>query len=200
MNDSLFIETLKVVDGRFVCPEFHLKRMESTQQEIFGRTVPLQLEDTMIPVDKRQGVVKCRVIYGAEVQQIDYEFYYRRSIHSLKLVDGGLFDYHLKYADRTVFTRLLEQRGHCDEILIIRQGEITDTSFSNVVFYDGVNYVTPRSFLLNGTKRQFLLQTGRIIERRIVVEDLKNYEYLYLINAMLEIEDGVKVDFYQIMK
>ena len=200
MNDSLFIETLKVVDGQFVCPEFHLKRMESTQQEVFGRTAPLQLEETMIPIDKRQGVVKCRIIYGTEVQQIDYEFYHRRSIQSLKLVDGGLIDYHLKYADRTVFTQLLEQRGHCDEILIIRQGEITDTSFSNVVFYDGVNYVTPRSFLLNGTKRQFLLQTGRIIERRIGVEDLKNYEYLYLINAMLEIEDCVKVDLYQIMK
>lgn len=200
MNTSRFIETLKIVDGRFVCPELHLKRMANTQQEVFGYTVLPVLEDAMIPVDKRQGVVKCRIVYGSEVQQIDFEVYHRRSIHSLKLVDGGVMNYHLKYADRSAFMRLLEQRGDCDEILITRQGEITDTSFSNVVFYDGVDYVTPTCFLLNGSKRQYLLQTGRIKERKIRLEDLENYEYLYLINAMLDLEDRVRIDFHEIVK
>lgn len=58
-----------------------------------------------------------------------------REIRSLRLVaaDDEL-DYHLKYADRSALARLLQRRDDCDEILIVRDGAITDTSYSNVAF------------------------------------------------------------------
>ena len=96
-----------------------------------------------------------------------------REIRSLRLVaaDDEL-DYHLKYADRSALARLLQRRDDCDEILIVRDGAITDTSYSNVAFFDGRKYVTPDTFLLNGTRRQYLLGTGVLTERRITPSDL----------------------------
>jgi 4-amino-4-deoxychorismate lyase len=94
-------------------------------------------------------------------------------------------DYHLKYADRSVLTSLSEKRGDCDEILIIQNGHVTDTSFSNVVFTDGKRFVTPDTYLLPGTMRANLLRSATIMESSIRVEDIKRYTHIALINAML---------------
>jgi 4-amino-4-deoxychorismate lyase len=102
-------------------------------------------------------------------------------------------DYHLKYADRSALARLLQRRDDCDEILIVRDGAITDTSYSNVAFFDGRKYVTPDTFLLNGTRRQYLLGTGVLTECRITPSDLGGFERVVLINAMLGIEDDLAV-------
>ena len=98
--------------------------------------------------------------------------YVPREIRSLRLVaaDDEL-DYHLKYADRSALARLLQRRDDCDEILIVRDGAITDTSYSNVAFFDGRKYVTPDTFLLNGMRRQYLLGTGVLTECRITPSD-----------------------------
>lgn len=70
---------------------------------------------------------------------------------------------------------------------------ITDTSYSNVAFFDGRKYVTPDTFLLNGTRRQYLLGAGVLTERRITPSDLGGFERVVLINAMLGIEDDLAV-------
>jgi 4-amino-4-deoxychorismate lyase len=94
-------------------------------------------------------------------------------------------DYHLKYADRSALNKLAELRGDCDEILIVKDGQITDTSFSNVVFTDGQQFVTPSSYLLPGTMRAALLQSGAITEAPIRTGDLQQFSHVTLINAML---------------
>ncbi len=75
------------------------------------------------------------------------------------------------------------------DILIVKNGLITDTSYSNIILYDGKEWFAPKSFILNGVKRQFLLNTGKIKEIKIALEDLKNFEKISLINAMLEPQD-----------
>lgn len=199
-EENLFIETLKVKEGVFIHPELHLRRIQYTQEEAFGFHAPVQLEPEMIPPGKTQGIVKCRILYGKEIRKIDFEVYHPRHIRTLKLVDGGNTDYHLKYADRTPLTRLLAKRKNCDDILISIREEITDTSYSNVVLFDGENYYTPSSYLLNGTKRQHLIQKGIVKEIRITTEDLKNFRQLYLINAMLDIEDHICIEIKDITK
>lgn len=141
-----------------------------------------------------EGTVKCRIVYGRSLSEISFAPYVPREIRSLRLVaaDDEL-DYHLKYADRSALARLLQRRDDCDEILIVRDGAITDTSYSNVAFFDGRKYVTPDTFLLNGTRRQYLLGTGVLTECRITPSDLGGFERVVLINAMLGIEDDLAV-------
>ena len=102
------------------------------------------------------------------------------------MVECDDVDYHLKYADRSIFDALLQKRGSADEILIVKNGLITDTSYTNVVLFDGNQYVTPKSPLLKGTQRAYLLKTGKIIEKEIAVEQLSIYQSVFLINAMMD--------------
>ncbi len=193
-NTPLFIETLKIIDGLYIRPEAHIRRIQNTQQEFFGKTDRICLDSALIPEDKRSGTVKCRITYDQTIQKMEFEFYHPRTIHSLALVDGTHTDYHLKYADRNCLNKLLQLRGKCDDILIYRNNQITDTSYSNIVLYDGVEYITPSTYLLNGLKRQYLLQQGKIKEKDISILDLPKYQRLYLINALLDIEDNISVE------
>lgn len=197
-NKDLFIDTLKVENGKFIHPELHLQRICHTQQEAFGSHSPLELSDDLVPEEKRHGIVKCRITYDRSIRDIRFDFYHSRIIRSLKLVEDRQIDYHLKYAERNGFARLLENKGEHDEILICRDGRITDTTYSNVVFFDGENYFTPTTYLLNGTKRQYLLHQGKIKEKDISIRDLSRYRCLYLINAMLDIENDIRVDINRI--
>ena len=199
-NNALFIDTLKVVNGKFIHPELHLQRICQTQQEAFGNHSFFSLSEDMIPEEKRHGMVKCRVTYDHSIRHVHFDFYHPRVIRSLKLVADNQLDYHLKYADRRGLTQLLENKGEYDEILICRDNRITDTSYSNIVLFDGENYFTPATYLLNGTKRQYLLRQGKIKEKDISIRELPRYQRLYLINAMIDIEDNISVDINRISR
>lgn len=172
MIKNAFIESLKIVDGRFIHPELHWQRITDTQRVHFGNSTFLPLSSESIPPDKRLGTLKCRIIYDQEIRKIDFETYSPRRVHTLKLVDGSGIDYTFKYADRDKLIQLQQSKGTCDEILIYQNGRITDTSYSNVVFYDGNQYITPSTYLLNGTKRRYLLERGIIKEQDIGLGDL----------------------------
>jgi 4-amino-4-deoxychorismate lyase len=105
------------------------------------------------------------------------------------LVYDDEIEYSYKYENRERLNELKERRQDCDEIMIVKNGCITDTSFSNLVFYDGKKYLTPAQPLLNGTKRKLLLQQGWISEATIKPEDLNNFQHCGLINAMLNKDD-----------
>ena len=78
---------------------------------------------------------------------------------------------------------------------------ITDTSYSNVVFKDSEGKLyTPCSTLLDGTKRQRLLATDIIQEKEIHVNDIHSFVGLYLINAMIDIEDNLFIGIDSIMQ
>ena len=196
----LFIETLKIADGRFVDSAPHRERIKNTLAETGIRLPNLPVfRDEDIPADLRRGIVKCRCTYGDALCHIEYERYVPRPIHTLKLVENDPIDYHLKYADRTPLLQLLELRGACDDVLIVRHGEITDTSYSNILLFDGTRYVTPRTFLLNGTKRRRLLEEGRIEEAVIRPSDLPRFQTLHLINAMLDMDDNISLPVSRIL-
>jgi 4-amino-4-deoxychorismate lyase len=183
MNSQLFIETMRVVDGQIANLSGHIGRMQRTVQEVFKCEPELQqLRNLAIPAEAK----KCRIVYGTAIESIEFVDYKPRHISTLKLVEATPeLDYHLKYADRSALNKLAELRGDCDEILIVKDGQVTDTSFSNVVFTDGQRFVTPSSYLLPGTMRAALLQSGAVTEAPIRPGDLQQFSHVTLINAML---------------
>ncbi|MDE5707389.1 MAG: aminotransferase class IV [Alistipes sp.] len=190
----LFIETIRVDDRRILRPEPHLRRMRETVREVFGTTIELPAAAELLPADCPAGLVKCRILYDRAIRRIECTPYEPRRIASLRLVEAcdGL-DYRLKRADRRELEALRAQRGACDEVLIVRGGAITDTSYSNVVFFDGRRYVTPDTCLLDGVRRRELLRCGRIVEEPVGPHDLDRFERVILINAMLGLDDGVSL-------
>ena len=190
-----FIEVLKVKDGVFIDPQPHIERIFRTTHHFFDEPLVVKLTNDLIPDDMLNGLVKCRIVYGEAIHSIDFEKYAMRTIKSLRIIENDLIDYKYKYLNREVINNLMEQRNDCDDILIVKHSMITDTSYTNVVFEDfNEKLFTPTSTLLPGTKRKKLLDTGIIREKEIRVNDIKKYKGLYLINAMIDIEDNLFVD------
>lgn len=183
------IESIKVENRCLQHIEWHNKRFNEARRELFGIQTAIKLEELIaIPQALDNTVYKCRIVYQKEIEKIEFEPYKIRSIKKVKLIHAPNIDYDFKYLDRTVINNLYKLRETADDILIIQNGSITDCSYANVVLYDGNTWVTPSSFLLNGTQRQRLLFEKKIQERAISEDDLHLYTKAKPINAMLDFE------------
>lgn len=188
-----FSEVIKIYNGKIFNLPAHIERMNFTLQSFFGSTIPFSLNDEHIPLEFREGLVKCRIVYSLENLEIEYSHYIFREINSLKIIHDNSINYSFKYAERRAFDRLMAQKENCDDILVVKNGLVTDTSFTNVVFESDKGLFTPSTYLLPGTKRQTLLKERVIKEKVIRIEDIEDYRKLYLINAMMGIEDNISI-------
>ncbi len=183
-----FIETIKVVDGVAQNLDLHLKRSSETMLYNFGIIKKLPLAELLYFNVNRplSGVCKLRVIYSKDIIDYSLEPYTPKDIKTLRLVDGGDIDYRFKYENRDTINSLLEKRGDCDDILIVKEGLITDSSYCNIIFGDGSSYYTPANPLLKGTKREYLIAKGTVRERVIRERDIKRFSSVSIINAMMD--------------
>jgi 4-amino-4-deoxychorismate lyase len=182
------LETIQVQDGQFQNIEYHNKRFNDERLELFGLDDFQTLENLIkIPSECSEGIFRCRVVYGKDILETDFTPYLYKEIKTLKLVDIGNWDYSYKYADRSFMTNLLNENKDCDEVIMVKNGFITDCTIANLALWDGANWFTPSTPLLRGTKRQQLLDSQKIVEREIRVEDISKYEGVCLINAFREL-------------
>lgn len=130
---------------------------------------------------------KARVVYGEQgVETVEYAPYFMRKINTLQAIEDNTISYDYKSTDRSHLNALVRQKGNCDEIIIVKHGLITDTSFTNLAIYDGKHWITPKHPLLPGTKRATLLDKGLIQEADITLENLYSAIKVSLFNAMIE--------------
>ena len=195
---SRFIETIRVENKTCLQLELHEKRLNHTRRMFFGDVPDIDLKNVIkLPESLTQAIYKCRIVYGLNIESITFEPYIIKNIHSLKLITDDTIDYAFKFEDRSRFNQYLTDKP-ADEILIIKNGFITDTSFSNIVFFNGIKWITPSTYLLNGTQRQQLLQNGAMTEEEIKPSDLKHFNFIKLINAMLDLETSPLIDIHVI--
>lgn len=189
------IETICLENGIFNRISLHEDRMNRSRKELFGCNSKLYLTDYLI-ITKEFGEIKtkCRVTYSESIENIEFESYPGKKISSLKIVYDDSIDYRYKFRNRESLENLRAMRGNADEILIVRNGQITDTSFSNIVFLkDGIWY-TPEFPLLKGTRREDYLRTDLIREKIIHPGELFEYEEARLINSMRSLEEGESIE------
>lgn len=184
------LESLKLKDGRIQNPEFHQNRMNRSLKELYPEAEEINLDSVIsIPENCKSGLFKVRVLYRGSVEKVEIEPYQFRTIESLKVVHHESIDYHLKYSDRRILQELFAQRGNCDDIIIVKNGFVGDSFAANLLFFDGKYWFTPTTPLLKGTKRQFLLQQGIILEREIKVDGIAGFQKVGLINALVDFDE-----------
>lgn len=180
----LLLETIKIENGKPCLLPLHQKRFDEARSKLFSSTKPIDLSQSIkVPDDCQSGIFRCRIEYGQQIEKIEFIPFQPRIFQSLRLITDNTIDYSHKYADRSRLNQLLAQRGHCDEIIIVKNGLITDCTIGNLVFSDGQHWHTPASPLLHGTQRNHLLQQGLICETKITVSDLHNYQQAGIINV-----------------
>jgi len=186
MND--FLETIKAVDGEILNISYHQQRYESVLKS-FGCSEFKNLLDYLEP--PKWGVYKCRLVYTPHaIKSVTYDEYKKKEINTFKLIFNNDIEYKQKLLFRGDIDSLYEKRDGCDEILIIKNLFVTDTSIANIAFYDkniGM-WVTPKIPLLKGTTRERLLDEGRLIEMEIKVHELRRFEKVALLNAMIDFD------------
>lgn len=190
---SRFIETIRIADG---CPqylEYHQQRVNRTRAEVLGALPGLSLaaalHSLVVPDD---AVYKCRLVYAEAVEDCQLTLYMPKQIRSVQLVYQDNIEYGYKYEDRKAL-ELLRESTRLDEIIIVKNGLVTDASFANVVFRNGEGLVTPAQPLLRGTQRQRLIDSGRVREMDITPADVRSFTSFQLINAMLPLEAGTEL-------
>lgn len=180
-----FIESIKLLNGDLKNLEFHQERVRKTYAHFF-KTKPLfslhQLPENMtLPL---HGTYKLRVIYNHKKVETEVVPYRVKQIKSLAVVEHNHIEYAYKSASREVFS-LLKKEVVAEEIIIVKNNLVTDGSYANLVFFDGEKWITPTSYLLNGTCRQRLLLEGKITEQVVRKQDIATYKKIGFINALI---------------
>ncbi len=188
---SLLVETIKIKDGKIFNIDYHSSRFNRTRKELFNARSVVDLGNIIIiPSYASKGLFKCRIEYDEYIRKIEFLPYEIKKVGTLKLVEAPYLDYSYKFINRSGINELLEHKNGCDDILMIKDGMVTDTSYANIIVRgDEDIWYTPTGFILRGTKREYLLNQGLIREVDITPASLKRYHELRLINSMLDIED-----------
>ena len=179
---SVFLETIKILDGVAFHLEYHQERLNTALQ------TPDRYNLYTLINPPSNALYRCRILYDIDEIEIEYLPYTKHCVETLKLVFSKTIVYDKKYANRDEINMLLMHKEQSDDILIIKKGLVSDTSIANIAFYDGKLWFTPASALLKGTCRARLLSDGKIIEKEIRVEDIKNYKKIALMNAMIDFD------------
>jgi len=188
MQRTLF-ETIKIEDGQIFNLEWHNRRFNRSQKAFFSNPSTTDLKAFITPPKK--GLYRCKIIYGREIQSVEYFPYQAKIFQSFKIIPSQI-EYGFKYSDRSEFENLLN--GY-DEIIIEKDALLTDTTIANIAFYDGEQWLTPKTPLLEGTTRARLLDEGFLKPENIKKENIKKYSHFALMNAMIgfQIQNSVKI-------
>lgn len=193
------LESIRLQNGSFHRLNYHQQRMDRSVKELSGQKNAISLFDNLKKYNPpKTGLFKARIVYSDKLESVKFIPYEIKPVNSLRVVYDQEIDYVHKYHNRNNLHALLAQRQYCDDILIVKNGFVTDSSYSNIIFYDGVNWITPADPLLKGTMRQFLLDTAEIKAAPVTIQDIPSFKKFRLINSMLAF-DGPEIDVSKIV-
>jgi len=184
--NNTFLETIKIVDGEIFNLEYHQRRYESVLKAHEVDNIQ-NLEELINP--PKWGLYRCRLVYDAHSVEVTFHEYKKREIITLKLIFENNIEYMHKSTAREDIDALFEAREEGDDILIIKDLFVTDTSIANIAFQTSSGeWITPKNPLLKGTTRARLLDEGKIIEAEIKVHELRSFSKVALLNAMIDFD------------
>jgi 4-amino-4-deoxychorismate lyase len=178
MIENLFFETIRCDDMEIYNLAFHKKRMSNTVGINFN------LEEYIHPINSK--LLRCKVIYNdSEIVSIEYFPYEKKEIKQLKIIVDDNIEYEKKYLNRQCIDKHLQENKDCDEIIIVKNDLVADTSIANIAIFYNDQWLTPKLPLLKGTMRAKLLENGTIKEKDITIDMLKKASKMATMNAMV---------------
>lgn len=192
------LETLRFDEDKgYFLLDRHLERLRNSARYFGFRCDTAQVETALREeVDgQKRGSYRIRLtlsrfgdisVSRELLHERDREVRFRTGISDLPVDSGDVMLFH-KTTHRRPYDERLSRREHCDEVILVNErGEVTECSIGNLVAEIEGRAVTPplRCGVLPGTFRSELLETERIEERLLNVDDLCGAEALYLINSV----------------
>lgn len=187
--NNILLETIKIENGLINNIKYHQKRFDDSRIKLFDTKNKIDLVDFINPPNNE--LFRCRILYSNKIESIEYIPYEPKKFQHFKIVPSSI-DYSFKYNDRKELEALKTKYPSFDEIIIEKNGLLTDTTISNIAFFDGKDWLTPASPLLKGTMRAKLIDDGFLKPINIKYNDIQKFTKFALLNAMLgfcEIKD-----------
>jgi len=182
-----FVESVQLKDGVFKRLDLHQERLLKAMKDCYPKAKVIDLMSVLMRTSfPAEGSYKCRVVYDSEIREIEFKPYVKREIHSLKLVETQMESVTYKKEDRSLLNAAFALRGDCDDVIMVKDGLLTDTSFTNIALFDGLHWITPLVPLIYGVNRTQLVREGLLTEKDINSADLVNFKRVSLFNAMNE--------------
>ena len=187
MTEISFTEAIRMEDGKLHNLNYHQKRIDATLRRFWhNEHNDINLQSALSHIMPQDGIYKIHIEYNGEgISEITQSEYKIRDIRSLRLVNADDAEYSYKYADRSALMKLQQSRQDSDEVIIVRNGCLTDTSYSNIALHSKHGWFTPDKPLLPGTMRRSLIDQGLLSATEITLGNLNDYDTICLINAMM---------------
>ena len=181
MNNKIYFETIKCFDQE----PYHLSYHQQRMAKAVG--INFNLQEYIYPPSN--DLLRCKVIYTQDqIVNIKFSKYNKKEISTFKLIYDDYIVYDKKNINRDMIDNLYKQKDNADEIIIVKNGFITDTSIANIaIFEDGVWY-TPKTPLLFGTTLARYLDQGKLKVANISVDRLKRVKKIALLNGMIDFD------------
>ncbi|HLO53591.1 MAG TPA: aminotransferase class IV [Saprospiraceae bacterium] len=179
------IESIRILNGRISHLNFHENRCNESRAKLWNLTNAINLRKKMIiPRNYQDGLVKCRLVYSQEIEEISFQAYQIRTINKIKIIQNDTISYPFKFEERKELDTLFAAKDDSDEIMIVKNNLVTDAYYYNYVFQKGKQYFTPNQPLLEGVMRSSLILNNKIIKKDIFVTEIQEFDAIHLINAM----------------
>ena len=161
---------------------YHEARANDTREKQLRIREPISFSSLQADLPQA-GVFRVKVVYGEGIIKVEVAPYEMTSIHTLTRIHSDIL-YDHKYTDRQALDDIYAQRGEADDVLIVKNGLVTDTTIANVAFFDGQRWLTPTQPLLKGTFRARLLDRGAIREAEIEISAIERFQHVAIMNAL----------------
>ncbi|MFY9068940.1 aminotransferase class IV family protein [Aliarcobacter butzleri] len=182
MESIKYFETIKCEDFEVFNLDYHQKRVANT----IGLNINLQ--EYINPISEE--LLRCKLIYDENgVVDVLYFPYKKREIKSFKIIFDNEIEYSKKYLNRAKLDELYEKKDDCDEVIIIKNEIVTDSTIANIAIFYENSWITSKNCLLDGTTRARLLEEKKLIEKDITLDMLKNASKVALMNAMIGFDE-----------
>lgn len=189
-NSPILLETFSVKDSYTELLDFHSRRILTTAKEL--DFCPPDIMDFINILNNvpQIGHFKCSIQYSNKIITYHKETEYKkRYISKIKIIEICKNIYKYKFADRSCFSRYDCLVSENEEILFSLNGFLTDTRYTNIVLEtEQGNLITPKKPLLQGTRRDYLINEKLLTTRDICTQDIFKYKKIHLINSLLPLD------------
>ena len=183
-------ESIRIENGKICLTEFHQKRMDKTFDKFYKKENPWQLKQIFSQIKVPfNGLYKMKFNYSEKKYKIEFKKYLLKKIAKIKCYEINDLTYNFKFSDRTKIEYFYTKKLDCQDILMIKNGYLTDTSYCNIILFDGFSWFTPEKPLLKGVQREKLLVSKMISKTKIKLNEINDFKQFKLINAMIKFED-----------
>jgi 4-amino-4-deoxychorismate lyase len=173
-------ETIKVENGKFLNLKYHQQRIDRTR-EFLGFNDKLELKEQSFNLPQN-GEFRLRIDYAKEIKSFTCKPLTCREFKEFRIVESDI-KYEFKYVNRDELDALKVDEK---EIIIVKDGLLTDTTIANIAIrVDGI-WLTPKTPLLLGTTRARLIDSGFLKCEDLTLIDFKKAQNFAIMNALID--------------